>query len=89
MQGGTGPHGVHAAGFVVFVPGAAVFDPDGMPDPFLDMIIEGVGDILPGGDGADVFGLQFADQLEGVEGDLAEWSHHGTILDRPGRTDEG
>lgn len=77
------PHGVDAPGLVVLVPRAAFLDPHGVADPFLAVFVEGVCDVLLGGNRADVLRLEFLDDLDCVEGDGVEGAHHAAIFDRP------
>lgn len=53
------------------------------------VLVEGVGDVLFRRDAADVFALQLLDQLQGIQGDGVQGSHHAAILHGPIRADEG
>ena len=89
MQTAPRPDGINSSCLVILIPRATILDPDGMPDPFLAVVVERIGHILFGCDGADVFGLEFADQLERVVGDVHEGTHDGAVFDGPGGSDEG
>ena len=60
-----------------------------MLDPLLHMGVEVIRNVLSRGPRFDVLVLHLFDDLNGVFGDGVEWSHHASILNRPGRTDEG
>jgi hypothetical protein len=64
VQTSTGPEGIDAVGFGIFVPGAAVVGPDSVFHVDLDVLIEHVCDILFGLKGADHLVL-LSDELVG------------------------
>lgn len=84
MQRRPGIDGVDAAGGVVLVPAAAGVLPDGVFDPFLDVLVELVGDVLAGAPAAEVFVLHFFDPLDCVFGDGVQGAHYASVWERVG-----
>ena len=79
MQRGAWVDGVDAAGYVIFVPAAAGVFPDGVFDPFLDVLVELVGDVLARAPAAQVLVLHLFDPLDCVFGDGVQGAHYAAV----------
>lgn len=89
MHGASRPNGIDSSCFVVLIPRSAIFFPDGVFDPLLDVGVEGICYILLRRPGRDVLVLHLFDDVDGVIGDGVERSHHTAVFNWPGWSDEG
>lgn len=89
VQATPRPDRIDPTRFVILVPTATPLRPDGVPDPFLHMLVEGIGHVLSGGNRNKVRrALELLDHLHRIVAHGVEWAHGRSVGHRPGRAEE-